>query len=168
MRPEAVARTLAAVGYPLGGMEMGEWRKRTELAFEALNRGDLDRAIDLRDFDEQVEWVDPELPVLHGVVQVRGFLESLRKAFPDFKVWIRDAIECDNAVALEITWTGTHLGPLPMGAIPPTGKHVEVQACFVSRIKDEKIVHLRVYTDNVKLMTQLGLIPALAGSAPAR
>lgn len=147
---------------------MGELTKKTERAFEAFNRGDLGWVIGLGDFDEHVEWVDPELPVLHGVSEVRGFLESFKKAFPDARMVIRDAVDCGNAVALEITWTGTHLGPLPMGAIPPTGKHVEVQACFVLKTKDERIAEVRVYTDNVKLMTQLGLIPALAGSAPDR
>ena len=147
---------------------MGDWTKRTERAFEAFNRGDRNRIIDADDFDEDVEWVDPELPVLHGVSEIRGFLETFARAFPDAKLTIRNAIECDNAAVLEITWTGTHLGPLPMGAIPATGKRVEVQACHVFKIRDGKIVHVRVYSDNVKLMAQLGLIPALAGSAPAK
>lgn len=145
---------------------MGEWTTRSEAAFEAFNRGDLGRV--LEDFDERVEWVDPELPVMHGLAEVRGFLVSFRTAFPDARITIRNAIECDNMLALEISWTGTHLGPLPLGAIPATGKKAEVQACFVMKGRGGKIAHVRIYTDNVKLLAQLGLIPATVGAAPAR
>ncbi len=123
----------------------------------------------MADFDEHVEYVDPGLPEpLHGVAAVRGFLESFTKAFPDAKMTIRNAIECDNSLAVEITWTGTHLGPLPMGAIPPTGKKVQVEGCDVFKIRDGKIVHLRAYLDILTLMAQLGLMPAPAGSVTAK
>lgn len=146
---------------------MGEWKKRTERAFEAFNRRDLVHTIDLADFDQDVEWNDPGLPgPLHGVAEVRMWMDAFIKAFPDAKMTIRDAVESSEAVALEFTWTGTHSGPLPMGAIPATGKQVHIEACLVYRITNGKISRVRVYPDNLTLLGQLGLAP-IAASSPA-
>lgn len=140
---------------------MGEWAERGKQAIEAFNRGDLSGLIDF--LDEHVEWVDRGLPApLHGPAEVRAFMESFKTAFPDATMSVRDAIECGDSVVLEVTWTGTHLGPLPMGSIPATGKRVEVDACDVVKLRDGKIVHARIYSENLQLHAQLGLMPTPA------
>ena len=140
---------------------MGQWTRMAEKAFEAYSRG----VIETDYLDENVELVDPGFPqAFRGVEGVRGYLESLLTAFPDGKLTIRNAIECDDSVAIEVTFRGTHLGPLPIG-VPATGKTVTLENCQVATIRGGKIVHLRIYGDNVTLMSQLGLMPALAPSS---
>jgi steroid delta-isomerase-like uncharacterized protein len=142
---------------------MGEWTRRAEQAIDAFNTGDHSSLIDA--LDEHVEWVDRGLPApLRGPAEVRAFMELFRKAFPDAGMTIREAIESDNSLALEVTWTGTHLGPLPMGSIPATGRRVEVDACDVFNMRDGKILHARIYSENLQLLAQLGVLPAPASA----
>jgi predicted ester cyclase len=60
---------------------------------------------------------------------------------------------------LELTWKGTHLGPLqtPKGAIAATGKRIEVRACAIVEIAGEKARTQRHYFDMATLFQQLGV-----------
>lgn len=140
---------------------MSDWKERVERAFEAFNRRDLTRAAGSDDLNDDVEWIDPGLPgPLRGVAAVRMFMGSLINAFPDAKMTVRSAIEGNDAVAVEYTWTGTHLGPLPMGSIPATGKQVRIESCMVFATAGGRISRVRVYPDNLTLLAQLGLANA--------
>jgi steroid delta-isomerase-like uncharacterized protein len=137
---------------------MGDWRNRVELTLEALSRGE----IDLEVFDENVEFVDPMLAEpAHSRTEVRAYVERFLTAFPDAKFTLRDCVETDDAVVLEVTFTGTHLGPaqVPAGVIPPTGQGVSIESCQIARILRGKIVHYRTYVDTMQLLAQLGLLP---------
>jgi predicted ester cyclase len=66
-----------------------------------------------------------------------------------------------DTVVLEITWTGTHTGPMmsPTGdEIPATGKSLEMRACIVNKISDGKVAMQTQYFDIMTMMTQLGLV----------
>jgi predicted ester cyclase len=62
-------------------------------------------------------------------------------------------------VVLELTWKGTHQGPLqtPNGAIAATGQRIEVRACAIVEIAGEKARAQRHYFDMATLFQQLGV-----------
>jgi len=82
------------------------------------------------------------------------------EAFPDSKGAYRAVHVAENGtVVLEVTWKGTHRGPLrtPNGPIAATGKSIEVPACMVVEIADEKARTQRHYFDMTTLLRQLGV-----------
>ena len=82
------------------------------------------------------------------------------QAFPDSKGTFQGARAAnDGTVVLELTWTGTHKGPLqtPMGPIPPTGKTIEVRACAIVEVAGDKARAQRHYFDMATLLRQLGV-----------
>jgi steroid delta-isomerase-like uncharacterized protein len=82
------------------------------------------------------------------------------QAFPDSKGTIQGArAAVDGTVVLELTWKGTHQGPLqtPMGPIPATGKSIEVRACAIVEVAGEKARTQRHYFDMATLLRQLGV-----------
>lgn len=83
-------------------------------------------------------------------------------AFPDSKGSYRALHAAgDDTVTVEVTWSGTHLGPLhtPGGAIQPTGRSIAVPACVVFEIANGKARAQRHYFDMVTLLRQLGAMP---------
>ena len=83
------------------------------------------------------------------------------QAFPDSKGSFQGAHVADNGtVVLELTWKGTHQGPLqtPKGPIAPTGKRIEVRACAVVEIAGDKARTQRHYFDMATLLQQIGVV----------
>ena len=96
---------------------------------------------------------------------VDPFLETLQgwaKAFPDSKPIHHHAISSGTTVVLELTWHGTHTGPLqtPGGNIAATGKPIEIPACMIVEIGEGKAKSIRHYFDMATLMQQLGISKA--------
>ena len=81
------------------------------------------------------------------------------QAFPDSKATFHAALASGNGVVLEVTWKGTHKGPLqtPKGSIPATGKSIEIRACVVAELAGEKVKLQRHYFDMATLLQQLGV-----------
>jgi steroid delta-isomerase-like uncharacterized protein len=97
-----------------------------------------------------------------GVDQFLAILQGWAKALPDSKATYQNAISSGTTVVLELTWHGTHTGPLqtPEGSIAATGKHIAVPACMVVEIGDGKVKSMRHYFDMAMLMQQLGVSKA--------
>jgi len=66
---------------------------------------------------------------------------------------------------MEFIGRGTQTGPLatPGGAIPPTGRRVEIQFAQILTFRDGKIARARLYFDAAGMLQQLGLSAAPAG-----
>jgi steroid delta-isomerase-like uncharacterized protein len=81
------------------------------------------------------------------------------KAFPDSKGTIHSAIASGNTVVLEVTWKGTHTGPLETakGSVPASGKSIQVRACAVLEMAGDKAKLERHYFDMATLLEQLGV-----------
>jgi steroid delta-isomerase-like uncharacterized protein len=82
------------------------------------------------------------------------------QAFPDSKATFHGAhVAQDGTVVLELTWKGTHQGPLqtPKGPIAATGKRIEVRACAIVEIAGEKSRTQRHYFDMATLLQQIGV-----------
>jgi steroid delta-isomerase-like uncharacterized protein len=96
---------------------------------------------------------------LQGVDQVIAVWQGWAKAIPDSKCTFDNAIASGNTVILELTWRGTHTGPLesPTGTIAATGKSIEVRACTVCELDGEKTKLQRQYFDMATLLRQIGV-----------
>ena len=81
------------------------------------------------------------------------------QAFPDSKATFHSALLSGDSVVLEVTWKGTHKGPLqtPGGSIAPTGKAIEIRACNILEIAGDKARSQRHYFDMATLFQQLGV-----------
>ena len=107
-------------------------------------------------------WVDLALPEpMRSKDQARQFVQGWFTAFPDITTTRRDRVLGDDAVAVEVEWTGTNSGPMAMAGteLPPTGKSVLGRGAYFARVKEGKIVQFNSYPDLAGLMMQLGLMP---------
>jgi steroid delta-isomerase-like uncharacterized protein len=79
-------------------------------------------------------------------------------ALPDSKASFDNAVVSGNTVTLELTWRGTHTGPMqtPRGEIVPTGRAIELRACQIVDVADGKATSIRQYFDMATLLQQIG------------
>jgi steroid delta-isomerase-like uncharacterized protein len=98
---------------------------------------------------------------LNGVGDIIPCWQAWKGAMPDVKGSVTNAVASGNTVVLEVTWEGTHTGPLagPKGAIPPTGKRQTTRAGWVLNFDGGKIKESRHYFDMLSFMQQLGILP---------
>jgi steroid delta-isomerase-like uncharacterized protein len=108
------------------------------------------------------DFVYDEVPTgrkLTGIDDTLTAWKGWAQAFPDSKAVFGDAHASeDGTVVLEVTWKGTHQGPLqtPKGPISATGKTIEVRACAIFQIAGEKARTQRHYFDMATLLQQIG------------
>jgi steroid delta-isomerase-like uncharacterized protein len=95
----------------------------------------------------------------NGVNDTIALWKGWAKALPDSKATIDNQFVSDNTVILEVTWRGTHSGPLPTprGEIAPTGKSIELRGCQVIEVSGERAKTIRHYFDMNTLLQQLGV-----------
>lgn len=94
-----------------------------------------------------------------GIDDVIALWQGWATALPDSKAAISSALVSGDAVVLEVTWQGTHTGPLqtPAGPIAATGKRINLRACAVTQVAGEKATGQRHYFDMATLLQQLGV-----------
>jgi steroid delta-isomerase-like uncharacterized protein len=107
------------------------------------------------------DFVYEEVPTnrkVQGADQVIPIWQGWAAAFPDSKGTINSELASGNTVVLEVSWRGTHNGPLqtPNGAIAATGKRIDVRACMVIEVADDKAKAQRHYFDMTTLLQQIG------------
>jgi predicted ester cyclase len=102
-----------------------------------------------------------------GKAACAAFFGSWLAAFPDGRVDVHAAHFIGDIAVEEGTFTGTQQGVLrgPMGDIPPTGRRVSVDYLQVLRFRDGKHVSFNLLFDQLTMLAQLGLLPALAPAA---
>jgi steroid delta-isomerase-like uncharacterized protein len=122
---------------------------------ENFRTGSLDtvRAI----LDPDCAFDMPGMPsTVEGMLQV---LPMFHTAFPDLQVTHGALIAEGDKVAYRLTWTGTHTGEF-MG-IAATGKRVTVTVTHIDQIANGKIVRHDGDWDQLGMLQQLGVIPAM-------
>lgn len=94
-----------------------------------------------------------------GIDKVLEIWKGWAKAFPDSKATFHAAFASGDTVVVELSWKGTHTGPLttPAGEVAPTGKTIDLRAVQVQKVKDGKVASTRQYFDMATMMSQLGL-----------
>jgi predicted ester cyclase len=81
---------------------------------------------------------------------------ELRTAFPDLHVEVVHLTVTDDDVAIAYTLTGTNSGPF-LGH-EPTGKAFRVRGVQIGRFADGKLVERWGSSDQLGILTQLGLV----------
>ena len=108
----------------------------------------------------------------HGVpvgrVGVLHVLTDIYATFPDWRMEIEDLAAIDDDVVVRMIVTGTHkgVGKIPVNGgllvgVPPTQKSFKVQHIHWYTLKDNLIVEHRACRDDVGMMQELGLLPAV-------
>ncbi|RMI28809.1 ester cyclase [Nocardia stercoris] len=138
---------------------MSELLELVDTHYRGLESGDLELAASPFTADVATEF--PSGP-MEGIEALRGLIQAFITAFPDLKLARRNVwVSGDSAVA-EVTFSGTHTGPLvtPEGEVPPTGKSVTFPLIDIFTARDGKVVEHRGYWDNALFLSQLGLLPS--------
>ena len=127
---------------------------------DAFNNGDWERlqaglAVDARyhEFATQRK--------VEGSEKIVELFKGWKTAFPDAAGTVTSAVGSGNMAALEVTWKGTHTGPLERaeGTIPASGKRQETPAAIVFTFEGGKIKEDRQYFDLMTLLKQIGAQP---------
>ena len=126
-----------------------------EAFIEAVNTGTL--AFDDLVVPDPVDH-DPAPGQGPGPQGYRDMFAELRTAFPDLRVQVEHLIATGDDVAFAYTITGTHQGVLQGHAA--TGKSIEVRGMQIGRFVDGMLAERWGSSDQLGMMTQLGLIDA--------
>jgi steroid delta-isomerase-like uncharacterized protein len=98
---------------------------------------------------------------IQGTGQIIEALQGWKKAMPDVRGTVTNAFSSGSKVVLEVTWDGTHTGPLasPSGTIPASGKRQVTPSAWVFDFEGDKIKESRQYFDMVAFLQQIGAMP---------
>lgn len=90
----------------------------------------------------------------------KGYVAAWRAGFADVHCAVSDFVEEGEKIAWKVTMTGTHTGDF-MG-IPATGRSVDNDSLNIGTFKDGLAHRHQVVMEDVKMLTQLGLMPEQA------
>jgi predicted ester cyclase len=93
---------------------------------------------------------------------IANFFRTLVRAVPDARISAADLIEQGDRVAVRYVLTGTHDGEL-LGAAG-TGQALEVEGITIVRFQGDLVAERWNRLDDVKLLTQLGLMATAQAS----
>ena len=127
--------------------------------YDGFNTGDVPLLLSL--VTDDFELVDVALGISwHGKQGWGEWLQNWATSMPDAKVHLDTITAEGDMVVAEHTGGGTQTGPLntPAGAIPPTGKKIQLRFAEVFEMRNGKIKIMRAYWDTTTLMRQLGLM----------
>jgi steroid delta-isomerase-like uncharacterized protein len=98
---------------------------------------------------------------IDGADKIIELFKGWKQAFPDAVGTVTSAVAGGDKAALEVTWKGTHTGPLATaeGTIPASGKSQETPAAFFFTFAGDKIKESRHYFYSLTLLKQIGAQP---------
>ncbi len=126
----------------------------------AFNESDWDKYQELFTSDGVYDEVGTSRR-LEGLDAIIPALKGWKEAMPDVKGTVTNAVSSSSTVTLEVTWKGTHTGPLqgPSGSVPATGKQQTTRSSWVLDFEGGKVKASRHYFDMLAFMQQLGVLP---------
>jgi steroid delta-isomerase-like uncharacterized protein len=127
---------------------------------DAFNNGDWERLRGMLASDSRYNELGTQRKI-EGSEKIIELFKGWKTAFPDAAGTVTSTVGSGNKVVLEVTWKGTHTGPLttPEGTIPASGKRQETPAAIVFTFEGDKIKESRHYFDSMTLLTQIGAQP---------
>jgi steroid delta-isomerase-like uncharacterized protein len=137
--------------------------KMVEIAREqvdAFNTGDWERVRAGLASDARYDELGTERKI-DGPEKIMELFKGWKQAFPDAAGTVTSAFASGDTAVLEVTWKGTHTGPLTTaeGTIPASGKRQETPAAIVFTFEGDKIKESRHYFDSMTLLKQIGALP---------
>jgi len=136
-----------------------EFTQRYAAAWNGRDASAIDALI-----TDDIVWFDPALPhPAHSKAEVRAFMESSWRAFPDLRFVEPDPpflVAQDDKVAWGWRMQGTfNGGPLEPPGFAPTGRTMDVRGTDEWVMRDGRIAHYRAHYDVNGLAVQLGIVP---------
>jgi len=132
-----------------------------EQAIEYWNAGDRDAWSSL--YADDIVYEAPGGQRISGLADLEEkYFDALLTAAPDRSSRNVVLMADGEYVVEQARYVGTHTGPLrsPDGVeVPATGKPFDFPFVGIFRIRDGKIRSIRIYFDQMELLTQLGLMP---------
>ena len=127
---------------------------------DAFNNGDWEQLRALLASDSRYDELGTERKI-EGPEKIVELFKGWKMAFPDAVGTVTSAVASGDKAALEVTWTGTHTGPLGTaeGTIPASGKRQETPAAIFFAFEGEKVKTSRHYFDSMTLLKQIGAQP---------
>lgn len=127
---------------------------------DSFNSGDWERVRAGLASDSRYEELGTERRI-DGPEKIVDLFKGWKQAFPDAAGAVTSALASGDKAVLEVTWKGTHTGPLTMaeGTIPASGKHQQTPAAIVFTFEGDKIKESRHYFDSLTLLKQIGAQP---------
>ncbi len=122
---------------------------------EVYNEGNLDVVEELVASDLFDHAAVPEHR--HGIDAFKHVITWVRDISSDVHYHIDDIIAEGEKVAVRMTNSGTHTGPIR--DIPPTGKSFSVDYVHWFRLADGKVAEMWAVRDDLSRLQQLGLMP---------
>jgi len=145
---------------------MSDAKRVLEEAIELWNTGDREAWAAL--YHEDVEWEAPGGSRISGLEDLKvKYFDALLEAAPDRLSTVDVLFAEGDLVAEEGRYTGKHTGTWrsPEGVvIPATGKSLDFPFSAIFRVENGKIASIRLYYDQIDVLTQLGLMPAPAST----
>jgi predicted ester cyclase len=141
-------------GIRVSGSEVGRGGRRTvELFYNELWDA---RRLELLD-----ELIVPNVrfrsslgTVINGREAFGRYIDTVLRAFPDWRHSIDEMFVVEDRVITRMTWTGTHEGPL--GEVAPTGARVEYVGAAFFKVTDGAIHEGWVVGDTQEVWRALG------------
>lgn len=98
---------------------------------------------------------------LEGEPAVTGYGMAWLNAFPDARITVTHQTSGGSTVVQEFTFEGTHSAPFtgPTGEIPATNQRLVGRGAQAVDVRDGRISDVRLYFDQIQVLTQLGLMP---------
>ena len=121
-----------------------------------------DKEAYLADCSDSLEITAPGGLLLRGLSGAEMYWEGWCGAFPDNQQIMPTIVGVGDQAAAEGVFEGTHTGTLhaPDGTeISPTDRHISGKFSEFFVVRDDKIVSVHLYYDQLDLLTQLGLMP---------
>jgi len=127
---------------------------------DAFNSGDWELMRGNLASDSRYEELGTERKV-EGPEKIVELFKGWKTAFPDVVGTVTSSVASGNKAVLEVTWRGTHTGPLTTaeGTIEASGKRHETPGAVFYTFEGNKIKTSRQYFDSLTLLEQIGAQP---------
>ena len=130
-------------------------RRMIEDTFAALNAHDPDRYV--KSLDDSYVTESDALPTpVHGPEGAKQVVVMYFKAFPDLHFKTEQIIASGDYVVVRWRATGTHKGEF--NGISPTNRQVSSRGCTVTEIRNGHVVKSSMYSDQLAVLQQLGVV----------
>ncbi|MBL7938151.1 MAG: ester cyclase [Flavobacteriales bacterium] len=123
---------------------------------EILNTGNMDKIGDhvAENFVDHQQ--DPSITTT-GIQGLKDMIGLVRGAYPDFNQEVISMSTTGDMTFVHFRMKGTNTGP--WGVMPATGKAMDVMGVDIMRFENGKAVEHWGYMEEMKMMTQLGMMP---------
>jgi steroid delta-isomerase-like uncharacterized protein len=132
---------------------------------EAWNSHEHSRLLEL--MTDDIVYDDSAWPTtMRGHGEVRTFLDSVWRAFPDLRFELLEGpyiVPGQPKAAFYWRGSGSHTGPLEPPGFAPTAKRVEFEGVDFHEYRDGRVCRLRIVFDMMDIGRQIGTLPT-AGS----